>query len=173
MTYLIGCLHLGHENMAKYRGFYDSQEHDEHLIRCWNSVVDKKDKVFILGDVTMETSKHYYLLNLLNGYKEVVLGNHDRATDIPELLKYVDKISGMVDYKGYALTHAPIHPAEVVFYKGNIHAHIHHNNKLPEVEVSDRYEDQGFLMVNTKHKYINVDAHLIGYKPLKFEEMQL
>lgn len=171
MVYFIGCLHFGHENMAKYRGFYDSCEHDEHLIRCWNSVVQKRAKVFILGDITMENSKHYHRLEELNGYKHVVLGNHDRATDIPELLKYVDKVSGMVDYNGYALTHAPIHPAEVVFYRGNIHAHIHHDNKLPEVVVSDRYNDTGAIMVETKHKYINVDAHLIGYKPLKFEEI--
>ena len=108
--YFIGCLHLGHNNIAKWRGFKDSEEHDEYLIKQWNSVIKKRDMVWILGDVGMETSKYYFKLDLLNGDKKVVLGNHDKWQDVPELLKYVKGVSGMVDYKGYALTHAPIHP---------------------------------------------------------------
>jgi calcineurin-like phosphoesterase family protein len=96
----IGCLHLGHEKMAKKRGFNTSHEHDKHLINEWNKVVNKRDVVYILGDVTMETSEHYYLLDRLKGVKRVVLGNHDRPRDVKELLNYVDNVSGMVQYKG-------------------------------------------------------------------------
>lgn len=171
-VFFIGCLHLSHENMAKHRGFYDSWEHDEHLIRCWNSVVNHTSKVFILGDITMENARHYPKLDELNGSKHVILGNHDRPQDIHELFKYVSKISGMYDYKGYTLTHAPIHPNEVVWYKGNIHAHIHHVNKLEECLVSNKYKDEGWSQTDSLHKYINVDAHLIGYKPLSFEQIK-
>ena len=44
----IGCLHLGHEWMAKHRGFENSEKHDEHLIESWNSIVNKKDLTYIL-----------------------------------------------------------------------------------------------------------------------------
>lgn len=166
----IGCLHLGHTNMAKHRGFEDEVEQDEYLVKCWNNIVRKKDITYILGDITMEKSFHYYQLDRLNGIKHVVLGNHDRRQDVPELLKYVTSVGGAVEHKGFMLTHVPIHPNEVVFYRGNIHAHIH-ENKLQEVIVSDSYEDQGCLSTTTKHKYFNVDAKLIDFKPKTIEEL--
>lgn len=167
----IGCLHLGHKAIAQYRDHQDEFAHDEYLIDSWNSTVNKKDLTYILGDITMENSTHYYQLDRLNGRKVVVLGNHDRHQDIKELLKYVDSVAGMVDYKGFALTHAPIHPNEVQFYRGNIHAHIHHINKLEEVTVSDSYLDKGATNKPTLEKYFNVDAHLINYKPKTIEEL--
>ena len=85
----IGDLHLGHINMAIKRGFKTVEDHDNHIIQCWNSVVHKRDVTWILGDVTMESSKSYPLLKHLNGMKKIVLGNHDRPSDIPELMKYV------------------------------------------------------------------------------------
>lgn len=170
----IGCLHLGHEGIARYRGWNNSQEHDNHLIRCWNETVHPRDKTFILGDVTMERDEYYYKLDQLNGRKVVVLGNHDRPQDVPELLKYVDGVAGAVDYKGFFLSHAPIHPNEVNFYRGNIHAHIHHENKLEQVEVHDAYNDKGSTISKSLHKYINVDAHLINYTPIAiYDVLQL
>ena len=55
---MIGCLHLGHEWMAKHRGFNDSFHHDDYLIKEWNKVVHKKDLTFNilgpLGDIVGE-----------------------------------------------------------------------------------------------------------------------
>jgi calcineurin-like phosphoesterase family protein len=168
---LIGCLHLGHEWMAKWRGFESSEQHDEHLIKCWNSVVGKKDLVYILGDVTMESNKHYYLLDKLKGRKTIVLGNHDLPKHVSYLLNHVENVAGMVDYKGNVLTHAPIHPNEVHFCRYNIHAHIHHQSKLEECIVNDRYLDKGSKPVATLNKYICVDAHLLDYKPKTLEQL--
>jgi calcineurin-like phosphoesterase family protein len=170
--YFIGCLHLGHNNIAKWRGFKDSEEHDDYLIKQWNSVINKRDMVWILGDVAMETSKYYFKLDLLNGDKKVVLGNHDKWQDVPELLKYVKGVSGMVDYKDYALTHSPIHPSEIGQYIGNIHAHIHHNNKLADMDVNRMYADkENNPIINTKGKYHNVDAYLLDFKPVTLESL--
>ena len=94
------------------------------------------------------------------------MGNHDRAKDIPKLLEYVDGVAGAIKYKGYMLTHIPIHPNEVNMYRGNIHAHIHHENKLEEIIALSSYNDEGSIPMPTKSKYVCVDAHLIGYKPL-------
>lgn len=170
-VYFIGCLHLGHKWMAQFRGFHDEFYHDEKIIDTWNRKVNKRDLVYILGDITLETSKHYYKLNRLKGRKIVVLGNHDRPQDVKELLNYVDNVAGMVDYKGCVLTHAPIHPSEVSFCRRNIHAHIHHKNKLPEIHTPERYGGESKIEYPTLHKYICVDAHLLNYEPKSLVEL--
>lgn len=154
-TYFIGCLHLSHLNIAKMRGFETAEEHDAHLIKEWNSVVNKRDLVYILGDITMESSKPYYLLNKLNGIKKVVLGNHDLGKHVPELLKYVNSVAGMVKYKGNILSHCPIHPMELRRFGVCLHSHIH--NAVIEGEYKERY--------------IHVDAHIIDYKPKTLEQL--
>lgn len=166
----IGCLHLGHKWMHEHRGFNAIYDHDEHLIYKWNKTVHKRDLTYILGDVTMETSEHYYQLDRLNGRKIVVLGNHDKPKDVRELLKYVETVGGMVDYKGFVLTHCPIHPSEIGFCRGNIHAHVH-ENKIAECEVPSRYTDADSVITPTLHKYYNVDAANIGFKPQTIEDL--
>ena len=166
----IGCLHLGHKWMSNHRGFQDEFYHTEKIVDTWNSVVNKRDLTFILGDVTMETDKWYYELDRLNGRKIVVLGNHDLPNHIRELLKHVESVAGMVDYKGFCLTHAPIHPNELPRYKGNIHAHIH-ENKLIEVMAESSWKDDGSKLVPTLHKYYNVDAKMIDFKPKLLTEL--
>lgn len=148
----IGCLHLGHEQCAERRGFSSSEEHDEWLITRWNSMVNKRAKVFIHGDISMENSKHYHLLDRLKGDKHVILGNHDRPQDVAKLLEHVDRVSGPVKYKGYWLTHIPVHPTEFEYrnIKGNIHAHIHGRD------------------IDVNGQYFNVDAKGIGYTPMPF-----
>jgi len=170
-VFFIGCLHLKHQSMAHHRGFQDEYYHDEHLIENWNSVVtSSRDITYILGDITMEKSDPYYMLDRLNGIKHVILGNHDRRQDVKELLNYVDSVCGMMKYKGYDLTHCPIHPNELGFSRGNIHAHIHHINKLDNLTVREAYGDNNNY-VNPTNKYYNVDAKLIGYKPKTLEEI--
>jgi len=122
----IADLHLSHANMAKRRGFSTVEEHDEHVIAKWNSVVNKRDVTYILGDVTMEKSSPYPLLDRLNGIKHIVLGNHDRRQDTKKLFDYAESVAGMIQYKGIMLTHAPIHPMELEYrFNKNIHGHIH------------------------------------------------
>lgn len=169
---IIGCLHLGHESMAKYRGFEGSYLHDTYMRKQWNKIVKKKDLTYILGDITMENSNNYYLLDELNGRKVVVLGNHDMCKNVRELLNHVENVAGMIDYKGFTLTHAPIHPSEIGHYRGNIHAHIHHKNKLVDFDVNKKYNNlEDNPVISTKGKYFNVDAHLLDYTPKTIEEL--
>jgi len=150
----ISDLHLGHKNMAIHRGFNNEEECDEHLIKQWNSIIKSpKQLVYILGDISMEKSKDYYKLDKLIGRKIVVLGNHDRHQDIRELLKYVENVAGMIDYKGFILTHCPIHSTELLEkYRGNIHGHNH-----------DNYIDN--------LRYFNVACEQINYQPKTIEEL--
>ena len=153
--------------MAKHRGFQNAEEYFQLLKQNWNKIITKKDLTYILGDVTMETDKFYHLLNELNGRKIVVLGNHDKPKHVRTLLQYVETVAGMIDYKGFVLTHCPIHPDEIPWCRGNIHAHIHHN-ELSELEAT-HYDNK------TKHKtlekYFNVDAHKIGFIPKTLQEL--
>jgi calcineurin-like phosphoesterase family protein len=166
----IGCLHLGHEKLAKWRGWRDADEQDGNLILKWNEKVSKRDVIYILGDITRETTECYYKLDLLKGRKIVVLGNHDHYKDVRILLDHVESVAGFVEWHNVALTHAPIHPNEVSKYDYNIHAHIHHRNKLEEIAVSRMYDDEP-QKVFTKDKYLCCDAHLVGYEPRTLDEL--
>ena len=154
MVRLISDLHFSHKSMAqKHRKFQDEYYHDEFIIEQWNkTVTSKKDLTYILGDITMETAFPYYKLDRLNGRKIVALGNHDKIQDVPELLKYVEKVGGAIDYKGFLLTHVPIHESELQFCRGNIHGHTHER-----------------LIDNPK--YFNVSAEAIDYRPKTIDEL--
>lgn len=146
--------HFGHKNMAIKRGFSSAEEMNEHIIKRWNEVVNKKDVTYLLGDVSMESKNFYYLLDRLNGVINVILGNHDRRQDIPELLKYVNSVAGMIDFKdNYILTHCPVHPSQLEFrYSYNIHGHVHENS----------LEDP---------RYINVSCEVVDYTPKLITEL--
>ena len=163
----IADLHLGHANMAKRRGFSSVEEHDEYIIKKWNSVVVKRDLTYVLGDVTMESAKSYPLLDKLNGRKIVVGGNHDKPAHTKELLKHVDSIAGMVQYKGIFLTHCPVHPREMEYrIKHNIHGHIHEN-----------YVEYAFRLFGIKilsrvdRRYHCVSCEHVDYTPKTLKEL--
>jgi calcineurin-like phosphoesterase family protein len=165
-VFFIADLHLGHTNMALKRGFAAVEEHDEYIIKKWNSVVSKRDVTYILGDVTMEKSAPYELLDRLNGVKHVVLGNHDRRQDVKKLLEYVDSVAGMMQYKGIMLTHCPIHPMELDYrFKHNIHGHTH--EKLVEYD----FKLFGKTVIHSDRRYICVSCEQVNYAPKTLEEL--
>lgn len=151
-VFIISDLHFSHRNMAIKRGFADEVEHDEFIIKEWNNVVNKKDVVYILGDITMEKTSPYYLLDRLNGLKKVVLGNHDMPQHIPELLKYVNSVCGVFKYKNFMLSHVPIHHFEIGRFRKNIHGHVHENTLKDE-------------------RYVNVCCEVLNYKPKLISEI--
>ena len=72
-------LHFGHSNILKHspkRPFSDTVDivaHDEWLLDLWKSTVDKRDTVYILGDLTFlknENARH--LLEKLPGQKFLI-----------------------------------------------------------------------------------------------------
>lgn len=121
----IGDLHFGHAAIAKLRGFDDIDAYNEHIITQYNSVLHKKSLVFLIGDITMEKTTYYPLLDRLLGRKALIGGNHDMRNHTKEILEYIDSISGCVEYKGCIITHIPIHTQEVSRFRLNIHAHLH------------------------------------------------
>lgn len=160
--------HFGHHFVSNLRGFNDPFEMNDYIVKQHNKVVKKKDLTIILGDITMETSKWYFYLDQMNGRKKVILGNHDKAKDVPELLKYVETVSAMEKYKGIFLTHCPIHPQELEYRVSyNIHGHLHEYNVVKEIITGKRNVNNG-----TKDKrYINVSCEQVDYIPKTLEEL--
>ncbi|MEP2445769.1 MAG: hypothetical protein ABJI69_00965 [Balneola sp.] len=114
----------------------------------WNSVVRKKDTVFILGDLTMEKKDGLRLLDSLNGYKKIILGNHDKPGHVPELLNHVNSVCGVFVYKeDILLTHVPVHPNQFSRFRFNIHGHVH----------EESLDDE---------RYINVSCEAVDYTPV-------
>ena len=172
-VWVIADTHFGHKNMAIKRGFKDEFEHDEHIIDKWNSVVHKRDTVYILGDVTMESKKWFFRLDSLAGRKIVVLGNHDMRNHIEEMLKYVDQVVGMVKYsvnggKSAFLTHCPIHTSELEFrVSGNVHGHIHENIIMKDVQ-NDPSEP---ALLVPDERYVCVSAEQVNYTPVSLADV--
>ena len=146
-VYVISDPHFGHEFMARHRGFDSAEQMDNFIVEQYNSVVSKKDLVYILGDITMEKG-NYDILDRLNGKKRVVLGNHDMPQHTTRLAEKVLSVSGAIKYNGYILTHIPIHDTEVDRFRGNIHGHVHENT------INDP-------------RYINVCCEVLDYKPMQ------
>lgn len=151
-VFLFSDPHFGHESMALKRGFKSAHEQDEFIIKNWNNQVSKRDLVYLLGDITMEKGD-YSVLNRLSGRKRIIGGNHDMPQHSKQLMEYVESISGMVKYKGFILTHCPIHESEIDRFRANIHGHIHDN-------------------VIEDARYINVSAEAIDYTPWLFTELE-
>ena len=150
--HFIADLHLGHNGIAKLRGFEDSFAHDEYLVEQWNKKITKRDTVWIVGDITMEKIDSYYYLDQLKGIKNVIGGNHDQPQHTVELMRYINKYCGCFQYKGFWLTHIPVHPSEL-YSKLNIHGHVHEKS-IPD------------------DRYINVCCDVLDYTPISLEEIE-
>jgi len=84
MRYFTSDTHFGHANIIKYcnRPFANAGEMDRFIVEEWNKIVKPEDTVYHMGDVAFtspEWCKH--IIENLNGYKILVLGNHDRAEE--------------------------------------------------------------------------------------------
>ena len=122
--------HFGHKWMAEKRGFLDVNEYNEEIIKRYNSVTNKRSLVIMPGDITMENKEFIPLIGRLNGRKILVGGNHDTRDLYPLLSEYFESIVGAMKYKGYIITHIPIHEQEVGHFAGNIHGHTHEKNVM-------------------------------------------
>ncbi len=126
-VFVIADTHFGHKRIIEFergaRPFASIEEHDRELIARWNAVVTKHDTVWHLGDVFFGKDGHL-AIGELNGYKKLVLGNHDHyALAVYQI--YFGKIFGASEYKHCALTHVPIHECQMYRYAKNIHGHMH------------------------------------------------
>ena len=82
---------------------------NEVMIKNWNSVVKPEDTIYHLGDFALTSAKRCeYFINRLNGYKILILGNHDKSVDRMKELGFPEVYKNMLIYDGKILTHEPI-----------------------------------------------------------------
>ncbi len=131
-------LHWGHKNIDKLRepcGVASEQDNREKIQKDWIKCVRKNDDVYVLGDAAFtEATVHDF--GGLPGRKFLVRGNHDKL-DTQTYLKYFEHVYGILKYKEFWLTHAPIHTSELRG-KVNLHGHVHFDTvTLPWEEFDD------------------------------------
>ena len=78
--FLTSDTHFGHDREFLWgpRGFTNSQEHDEAIIKNWNEVVGPNDIVYHMGDLMLGDNTHgIECVKRLNGHIKLIRGNHD------------------------------------------------------------------------------------------------
>lgn len=146
--------------IKRYRGFESVELHDKMIVDNWNATVNKNDKVFLLGDISLEKDVSY-LIKQLKGNITIVGGNHDKISHLQNYTKLdnVKGIAGIISYKGFWLTHAPLHSSELRGLR-NIHGHIH-DNKVRRF----------FNLIEDK-RYFNVCVDVNDFKPVLFNNIK-
>lgn len=120
-----GDLHLDHKAITKYRKqFRDQQDHLDHIEKAYHDRVTKRDKCYFTGDAVFSEDAARRIAKW-PGQKVLVVGNHDTEhVSMKILADCFDAVHGLVKYKEFWISHAPIHPAELRG-KVNIHGHVH------------------------------------------------
>lgn len=155
----VGDLHLGHGNVTKWRVIegvmspespLTAEEHDEWMLEQWNSIIRKRDTVFVHGDAVVYP-RGFETLSKMAGNKILIMGNHDgerHGLSITDYVPHFSKIQALVKRKGFWLSHAPIHPVELRG-KPNIHGHVHENSindpRYINVSVEGNWERNGTI----------------------------
>lgn len=185
--WVISDLHFQHENMLRgrkisIRPFDTLDQMHEAIIEGWNSRVKPRDKVTMLGDLTLQRPRKnpghwwpdlYALCHRLHGQKRIVLGNHDHLP----LDAYADlgfeKVFAMRVMGDLILTHVPVHPGQLGpghRFKGNVHGHTHETN-VGRLKYTYAYGEQlPYESVERDPRYLNVCVEPLNYTPISLEE---
>lgn len=144
--FLVSDTHFGHTGVCKFtrrdgvtklRPWDTPEEMDEAMVEKWNAVVGPKDKVYHLGDVSMD-KKSLQILHRLNGDKVLIRGNHD-IYEMKDYAKYFRDIRGCHVLDGLIMTHIPLHPESMGRFGCNVHGHTHANNVELDGSIDPRY----------------------------------
>jgi len=157
--FFIGDTHFGHRNILTFlredgtplRNFPSIEEHDEHLVERWNSVVRDEDTVYHMGDVVMNR-RCLPIVYRLKGKKILIRGNHDTAPTT-ELMQYFEEIYGTHNFKDMILSHVPIAKECLDRFGVNVHGHLHGGSM-------------------NDPKYYNVSVEQINYTPISLEQLR-
>lgn len=128
--------HFNHENIIKYcnRPFINSYDMNETIINNWNSVVNNDDIIYHLGDFGFGTKEELYeIFNRLNGYKFLIMGNHDYRAGKRYYLDmgFIEVYKKLYKLDNYIFTHKPMVVPE---NKINVYGHIHEKNVDPKFD---------------------------------------
>ncbi len=138
-NYFIADTHFGHANIIKYcnRPFSSVDEHDECLIKNWNSVVKQGDNVYHLGDYgLLPENRALEIRRRLNGTIFFIEGNHDKTAaklrNSLGMFGWYDKVRSVrAEGFEYFLSHYS-HRVWNKSHHGVVHLYGHSHNTLPD-----------------------------------------
>ena len=116
-VWLTSDLHFGHQKEFLFspRGYESNAQMMEDIVERWNKKIAPTDHVYILGDllVGQDEAQALSMLQKLNGYLHIVLGNHDtdRRKDLYEQFPNIVEIALAMRFRykkyGFYLSHYP------------------------------------------------------------------
>lgn len=162
--YVISDQHFYHANIINYtrNNFSSVEDMNNYIINKHNSIINNDDIVIFLGDYSFKKNVIGELNSKLNGYKYLILGNHDQIKLLGDFneVGFEDCFSTPVRINNVYLSHEPlINNSENTinltilanefkkFGEYNYHGHIHEKTNF-----SDRY--------------INTCCEVIDYEPI-------
>lgn len=161
--YIYSDPHFNHERIIKYveRPFDTIEEMNEYLIEEYNKVVTEYDKVYILGDFGFGRKEDVAsIVKRLNGYKVLILGNHDRMhgrnwwIDVGFDEVHKDPI---LIRKKFLLSHEPLEfitPSSFI----NLHGHTHDSGDISDYHLNMCVEKTGYrpMLIQNIEKWVGV-----------------
>lgn len=163
-TFFSSDLHGSHRNILLHQPnrtllYKTMEEHDNALIKNWNSVVGQNDTVWLLGDIALcGFERLNQFVWLLNGKIHVCLGNHDK----PKHLTKTNRFESIQDVKYTTIQDQNIfmsHYAHRVWpksHRGSIMLYGHSHGSL--------LDDPNALSID-----VGVDCH--NMFPISFEQV--
>ena len=157
-------LHFGHKNIISFseRPYANVDEMTEHLIANFNDYVKPDDVSIWVGDVAFLPDREANnILRRCNGYKILVIGNHDFNKKKLKELNFDEThliMHTIIDEIDLVFTHYPMQNLFEPYF--NIHGHLH-GGPLAK-PAADRQAD---------NQHINVNCEFHGYKPINLTEL--
>lgn len=151
--------------------FNTIEDHDTHIIKVHNSIVNDDDLVYFLGDIAWKTNKNALSnIAMLKGRKRITLGNHDDGDWLFKtgLFEHIYLWKYFPD-DNFIASHVPLAAVDLKRGGGNVHGHTHGLD----------IQEAGYIPI--KHsitdnelaaKYVNVSMEAIDYKPLELSEVK-
>lgn len=156
-TWIASDHHFGHKNITEYETLrtiwkdlgYKSLE--DMIIHKHNERVQPNDSVLFLGDFSWDSPQNW--INKLNGNKYLVLGNHDRKSDI-SYKGFTGIFRGLFIGNGYEIFKSdayidPLLSALLIRTKDNVLVFSHYS-----IGYKDPYDHQSGEYINIRKKKI-------------------
>lgn len=169
-TFFIADLHYGHNNISeKFRTeFATDEEHNQIIHDNILSVANKRNDIYILGDIVFKTDYFPLIREYIEHFRNVhlVLGNHDHKSFAAYAIKHGAKVHGFLAKFNYWLSHCPIHPQEMYRAQANIHGHLH------TTKVMKPFHPAYDVKQDIDPRYLCVSCEQVGYKPISLARIR-
>lgn len=175
-TFFTSDPHFWHRNVIEFcqRPFSSVEAMNEGLIVRWNATVDEGDEVWVLGDVafcgSIELRK---IIPRLNGYKRLVMGNHDWKYKPTRWIEF-----GFADVMTVGSVKAKVPGGVVMLSHFPYHGGGDHMQE--ERYAEHRLHDKGHWLLHghvhtgwkKKKNMINVGVDVWDYRPVALETIE-